>query len=70
MQLDTDDEDTPFFKPVVQQTEPLVPKGRREQGQQSQASAAVAVDGDANGQGKAGEAGPTNEDGGRGGSEE
>lgn len=59
MQLDADEEDTPFFKPVVQQTEPLVPKGRREQDQPAQAPASV--DGDANRENKTQEAGPTSE---------
>ena len=60
MQLDADDEDTPFFKPVVQQTEPLVSKARREQEQAHQNSAGV--DGNANGEDTSREAGPTTED--------
>ena len=59
MQLDTDDGDTPFFKPVVQQTEPLIPKGRREQEQSIQAPGSV--DDDANGEDKSQEADPTTE---------
>ena len=68
MQLDTDDEDTPFFKPVVQQTEPLVPKARREQDQPSQVSASV--DGDANGEDQAQDPGPPTDGGSRAESEE
>ena len=36
MQLDADEEDEPFFKPAVAQTEPLIPKAQREEQQRQQ----------------------------------
>ena len=36
MQLDVDEDDEPFFKPAVVQTEPLIPKSKREAQQQQQ----------------------------------
>ena len=36
MQLDADQDDEPFFKPAVVQTEPLIPKSKRDSQQQQQ----------------------------------
>ena len=36
MQLDAEDDDQPFFKPSVVQTEPLIPKARDSQQPRSQ----------------------------------
>ena len=36
MQLDADEEDEPFFKPTVAQTEPILTKSQREAQQQKQ----------------------------------